>query len=126
MATIVGTQTITIGSDTDLSFVKSWVPKYANELKKNNTMVKKAAATDGEALLRISHQVTKGIEGHVVSLEIQGVRGTTPAARLVKAQMVMTCETGNAEESALLSEVVEALCTYVPTVMADLMADVLD
>lgn len=127
MATIVGPQTITIGTDTDLSFVKSWVPKYANELKKGNTIIKKAStAADGEATLRISHQVQKGIEGHVISLEVEGIRGTDAVSRLVKAQCVVTCENGNADEVALAGDVVSALCTYIPTVIDDIFADVTD
>jgi len=127
MANIVGAQTITIGSDTDLSFVKSWVPKYANEIKKGNTMVKKSNTADrGDATLRVSHQVSKGIEGHVISLEIEGVRGTEPAHRLAKAQIVVTCDDGDSEEIATAKEITAALCTYVPTVIDDIFADVVD
>lgn len=126
MATIVGPQTVTIGTQ-ELSLVKSWVPKYHNELKKGNTTIKKALmATEGEAILRASHQVSKGVEGHVISLEVQGVRGTVPTSKLVKAQLVLTCEAGDAEEATLLTDVTEALCGYVPTVMGDVMADVID
>jgi len=127
MSTIVGPQTITIGSDTGLVFTKSWVPKYHNEIKKGNTTIKKAStAASGEALLRISHQVSKGIEGHVVSLEISGIRGADLVNRLVKAQLVVTCEDGNPDEVALLKSVTSALCTYVPTVADDIFADMVD
>lgn len=126
MATIVGPQTITIGAETGLNFVKSWVPKYNNEIKKGNTTVKKATSTQGEAVLRISHQVTKGIEGHVVSLEIEGVRGAVPVRKLVKAQLVVTCVNGDPDEVALATSVAEALCTYIPTVIDDIFADLVD
>lgn len=127
MATIIGPQTITIGTDTDLSFVGSWSPKYANELKKGNTTLKKAeTATRGSATLRISHQVSKGIEGHVISLEVEGVRGDPAARRLAKAQLVVTFEDGNADEAANAVDVTNALCTYIPTVINDIFADVVD
>lgn len=128
MATLVGPQTITVGTHTDAVFSKSWVPKYHNEIKKGNTMVKKANLdTDGEAVLRISHQVSKGIEGHVISLEVAGMRGPDALdLLLVKAQLVLTCKTGYSAEETLLSNVAVALCAYVPTVIGDIMVDLID
>lgn len=126
MATIIGPQTLTIGTQTDIVFDNAWVPKYHNELKKGNTTVKKAPTSYGEAILRISHQVTKGIEGHVVSLEVEGVRGTVPAKRLAKCQIVLTCEDGDAAEASLLVDITECLCEYLPTVIVDVMKDMKD
>lgn len=128
MATIIGPQTITIGSDTDLVFQKSWVPKYSNEIKKGNTSTKKAStATNGEAILRVSHQVTKGIEGHVISLEVEGTRGSLlPQRLLAKGQLVLTCQDTNVEEAELTKDIAVALCTYVPTVIDDIFADLTD
>lgn len=127
MATIVGPQTITIGTtDVDLELVKSWVPKYHNEIKKGNTTVKKATATTGQATLRVSHQVSKGIEGHVMSLEIEGVRGEDAVKRLVKAQLVVTCEDGIPDEISLAKDVTISLTTWVQTVLDDIFADVVD
>lgn len=127
MATIIGNQSITIGSET-LAMSKSWVAKYHNELKKGNTTIKKAtSATNGEAILRVSHQVTKGVEGHVISLEIEGTRGsTTPTRKLVKAQTVLTCESHDVEEKQLLQDVVVGLCTWLPTVIGDIMDEKVD
>lgn len=126
MATIAGTQSITIGTE-GLSFQNAWAPKYANELKKGNTTVKRdQMATAGIATLRISHQVSKGVAGHVVSLEVEGARGADLENRLVKAQLVLTDISGDVDEDALLTSVVAALCTYVPTVMADVLENRVD
>jgi len=121
MATLVGTQTITIGTQ-ELSLDKAWVPKYHNELKKGNTTVKRdLMATAGYATLRVSHQVQKGVRGHVVSLEIDGNRGPEATPRLAKMQVVLTCTDGEPDETALLRDLTVALCTYLPTVIDDVM-----
>lgn len=127
MATLVGAQTITIGTE-ELSLDKAWVPKYHNELKKGNTLVKRDyTAADGAATLRISHQVKAGLRGHVVSLEVEGMRGTDlTIPKLVKCQVVMTCLDGLSDETALLKAVVSALCVYLPTVMDDIAESRID
>lgn len=125
MATIVGNQTFTVGTQT-LTMAKSWVAKYHNELKKGNTTIKKATATQGDAILRTSHQVTKGIEGHVISFEIEGIRGTVPAQKLAKAQLVLTCEAGDASEKTLMTQIVAGFCTWLPTVIDDIMNEIVD
>jgi hypothetical protein len=120
MATLVGTQTITIGTQ-ELTLDKAWVPKYHNELKKGNTTVKRDnMATEGYATLRISHQVQKNVRGHVVSLEIEGNRGPDAAPRLVKGQFVLTCTDGEPDETALAKDLTVALCSYLPTVIDDI------
>lgn len=125
MATLTGPQAITIGAQS-LTLDKAWVPKYHNELKKGNTIVvRDQMETEGYAVLRVSHQVKSGIRGHVVSLEVEGIRDNGSSVfenRLVKAQMVLTCEDGIALETTLLTNVTNALCAYIPTVMADIMA----
>lgn len=125
MATIVGSQTITVGTE-ELTLAKSWVPKYHNELKKGNTLAKKGSHTEGSAVLRISHQVSKGIEGHVISLEVEGPRTLDGVKRLVKAQVVVTCEADITSEETLAADVLVALCGYIPTVVADIFADLTD
>lgn len=70
MASISGNQTITVNS-VGRTYVEAVHPSYAKQLAQGNTRVKRSTITDGESLLRYSHDTTniKGVERHVVSIE---------------------------------------------------------
>jgi hypothetical protein len=127
MATIAGNQTISFNS-VDETYQKAWSPKYANELKKGNTTIKKAVITRGAATMRASNQVSKGVESHVFSLERDRYRDGEAIAdsRLVKVQVVMTCENDDPTEQADLKLLVNSVCAYLPTIMDDVCNDVVD
>lgn len=126
---ITGTQTITVNSKPAV-LVKSWSPKYHNELKKGNTTVKRGPwDTTQSATLRYSHQVSKGVEGHIVSFEIEGVRGIESEpdrTRLAKIQVVLTTTADEPQEKLLMEQMVAGFCDWLPTVITDIMAEIVD
>jgi len=125
MATIVGEQTITHNSES-LSFKKSWDAKYEGEIKKGTTTIKKASITNGSALWRLTHGMRGNIESHKFSIELNRYRDgeTKEDARLVKVDVLMTCEHDDPVEEAELTALVTTVSTYLPTIMADVIGDV--
>jgi hypothetical protein len=102
MATINGTQSITVNS-VARSYVEAVHSAYAKQLAAGNTRVKRATITDGESLLRYSHDTTniKGIERHVVSIEDRlTTDGESTIARI--AVTLTVPETGAQDTSAKL------------------------
>lgn len=71
------------------TYTKGFVAKYAKELAKGNTVICRTDITDGQSILRISHEESGGVARHLVSLE------DNTSAHEVKAHLVIACPAGD-------------------------------
>lgn len=123
MASTIGSQTITVNT-VARTYAPSWDAKYASDLKKGNTAIKKAMLTNGVSILRITHDANKDIEKHIISVEDindPASEGATP--EIDKIQITLTCRRDNAAAATRLGQLIAGVCAYLPTVDDSLFAD---
>lgn len=103
----IGTQTITVNA-IPRTYTPGWVKKYAADLKRGDTAIKKSPLTNGGSTMRITHNASKGIERHILSIEDAetDLSGTVPVATLEKAQLTITCAEDNPASQERLRQLV--------------------
>lgn len=93
-------QTITVDSAAR-TYKKAYVPQYAKEIAKGNTLCLTADITDGVSILRISHDKSNGVNRHLVSLEDR-VTDADGKLHVVKLHTVLSAEDVPDEETRLV------------------------
>lgn len=96
MATITGTQTLTVDA-VARAYAEAVHSAYAKQLAQGNTRVKIAPVSDGESILRYSHDMasSNGLERHVISLEDRVNDDATPGdPDIIRWQLTVTLPAG--------------------------------
>lgn len=119
---IAGNQTITV-STVERTYSPAWSPKYANELRKGNTSVKKSVSATEASTLRFTHDANKGIERHVSSIEDEVSVNGVPKLR--KVQVTLTCEADNPTEQVATQALATGYMAYLAStgVLESIFAD---
>lgn len=92
-------QTITVDS-VERTYKKAFVPKYAKQLQAGNTVTLKCDTTApqaGTSILRVSHDESKGVQRHLVSIEDITV-DADGVEHIRKVHTVLSCDTGSPTE----------------------------
>lgn len=92
-------KTITVDSSAR-TYKQAFVPKYAKELAKGNTICLKTDITNGVSVLRVSHDSANGISRHLISVEDIVTDPTTGVTTIVKDHRVLSHPTDNSTREA--------------------------
>lgn len=109
----IGSQTVTVNSE-DRTYNPGWAAKYAGDLKRGNTAIKKCAITGGSSILRFTHDEKNGVERHILSLEdrISPV-STEDEEQLDKIQITLTCKANDSAAATRLTQLAIGAAAYV-------------
>lgn len=107
------TATITVDGSAR-TYKRAFVPKYAKQIASGNTACLKADITDGQSILRISHESVGNVQRHLVSVEDITV-DTDGVQHIEKTHRVLSCAEGDPTAETRLENLDDGFDSYLAT-----------